>query len=160
MWFAIGEEAAREKTSPALPTSARMSPHQAIPGRVASLQSPLLFHLVWLFRCWSGSFLHTAGEALQGQAVLAVVLEDEPLLGSLGDGQLGGALGALRAFHDDFPKLVVAQWFAGQSLADVGHFHLAPGRFGGRRTGGREPQGVGIEFEQYSDILQSSQSSP
>ena len=38
-----------------------MSPHQAIPGRVASLQSPLLFHLVWLFRCWSGSFLHTAG---------------------------------------------------------------------------------------------------
>ena len=45
--------------SPALPTSARMSPHQVIPRQVASLQSPLPFHLVSLFRWLSGSFLHT-----------------------------------------------------------------------------------------------------
>jgi hypothetical protein len=36
--------------SPALPTSARMSPTRLSLGRVASLQSPLLFHLVPSFR--------------------------------------------------------------------------------------------------------------
>src|SRR5437016_10722611 len=36
-----------------------MSPHQVIPRQVASLQSPLPFHLVSLFRWLSGSFLHT-----------------------------------------------------------------------------------------------------
>jgi hypothetical protein len=36
--------------SSALPSSARMSPHQVIPWRVASLQRSLLFRLVSLFR--------------------------------------------------------------------------------------------------------------
>ena len=47
------EEAAREISillSPALPTSARMSPTRLSLSRVASLQSPLPFHLVSLFR--------------------------------------------------------------------------------------------------------------
>ena len=49
-----GEEEASARDDdcflPRRPPSARMSPYQVIPRRVASLQSPLPFHLVSLFR--------------------------------------------------------------------------------------------------------------
>ena len=49
-----GEEEASARDDdcflPRRPPSARMSPHQVIPRRVASLQSPLPFHLVSSFR--------------------------------------------------------------------------------------------------------------
>ena len=49
-------------------------------GRVASLQSPLPFHLVSFFRLQSGTI------SFRRQAVVSVLLEDEPLLSGLGDG--------------------------------------------------------------------------
>ena len=46
---------------------------------------------------------------LQRKVILPGFLADEALLGSLGNGQLGGALGALRALHDFLAQLVVTQ---------------------------------------------------
>ncbi len=61
------------------------------------------FRFTWSRRSkrLSESFLELLRN-LQGQAVLAVVLEDEPLLGSLGDRQLCRALGTFCALHDFF----------------------------------------------------------
>ena len=130
----------------ALPASARMSPSPGYPS--AGLHfCRARFRFTWS-RCsarLSGSFLY-----LQGQTVLAVVLEDEPLLGSLSDSQLCCALGTFCALHDFFAQLVVAQLStaARQRLADVGRFHFAAWcGLGRHRTGAREPQGLRIQFQ-------------
>src|SRR5205807_2755143 len=88
---------------------------------------------------------------LSGQAVLTVALQDQPLLGSLTDGQLRGALGTMGALHDFLAQLVVAQGSGvlGQSFGHIHLFHFAPiGSPRGRRAGGSaEPQGLGIQFQ-------------
>jgi len=110
----------RDGEHPRAASSARMSPHRVIPRRVARLRSPLAFHPVWLFRS-NARAEHLCGFVpepnhckvswcrLQRQVVLPGFLADEALLGGLGDGQLGGALGAFRALHDFLAQLVVTQ---------------------------------------------------
>src|SRR5215470_7953316 len=96
---------------PRCPHIGSNEPHQAIPRQGASLQSPLPFHLVSSFHLRQRNHVLLT-VWLAGQAVLAVFLEDEILLSSLGDGQLRCALGTLRALHNFCTELVVAQRFA------------------------------------------------
>src|SRR5438067_2165300 len=90
------------------PPSARMSPTRLSLGGLHACIAR--FRFTW-FRCSAGLADHFSArqKRLQGQTVLAVVLEDEPLLGSLGDGQLCRALRTFCALHDFFAQLVVAQ---------------------------------------------------
>lgn len=110
-----------------------MSPTGLSLGELHALQSPLLFYPVSLsapphhqsgaFRCLPCAMRNLTYilyllltlpstfpvlRPVQGQLVLAGVLVDETLLGSLRDGQLGGALGAIRVLHDLLAQLGVA----------------------------------------------------
>jgi hypothetical protein len=81
-------------------------------------------------------------EDSQRQTVLPVGLHDQALLASLGNGQLGGALGTSGEIHHLLAELVVARPFpeTGQSLGHILLFHLFPfGGLGWRQAGCGEP---------------------
>src|SRR2546425_12390117 len=85
------------------------------------------------------------------QVVVAVAWHDPTLLARLRDGQLCGALGAFGEGHDLLAELVIAHLPSQirQSLSDVRSIDLAPDESrSGNGSGRREPQRVGIEFEQ------------
>ena len=88
---------------------------------------------------------------------MAGFLADEALLGSLANGQLGSAFGALCALHDFLTQLVVTQWTAVllQSVSHMVDFYLAAGSAlcrCGAAAGGSKPESLRIQFE-HSRLL-------
>ncbi len=111
-------------------------PHRVIPQHGCMSAVPLPFHPVSLFRSGERSIPFKAPNstfehvfvASQGQLVLAALLANEALLGGLSDGELGGALGALRALHEFLTQLAITQRAAPlQNLTHMLEFHLAAG---------------------------------
>src|SRR5207249_12151830 len=88
-----------------------------------------------------------AKRRLERQAVLAVVLNDRPLLARALDGELRCPARTLRLRHDLLAKFVKAGG-AGrrQSTFDIGSFDLASGTRGSRfGSGCFKPERVGVE---------------
>src|ERR1700681_4217414 len=104
-----GRGSARDNScSPALSTSARMSPPPGYPSAGCISAEPASVSPGLVVPPAERNHFHRILR-LPGQAVLAVLLEDESLLSSLGDGQLICALGKVLTLHDFFTQLVVAE---------------------------------------------------